>query len=84
MKFNALIIASVAAVALASPMDTSTNECKPATYQCDYNAKTGKPGWSVCSTNGRWVFAGDCPPDTVCKFLAANGSPYCVPWDFNF
>src|SRR3569833_1663466 len=24
-------------------------------------------------------YAGDCPPHTVCRFLAANGSPYCIP-----
>ncbi|KAK0733841.1 hypothetical protein B0T26DRAFT_745831 [Lasiosphaeria miniovina] len=45
--------------------------CKPATYACAKDPKTGRPGWQ---------FAGDCPPKSYCKFNYQNGSPYCLPW----
>ncbi|KAK2612277.1 hypothetical protein QQS21_001703 [Conoideocrella luteorostrata] len=81
MKFVAATIAALAGLALGSP--TAIEACTPATYRCDHNTATGKPGWDVCDTSGKWVFAGYCPPDTVCKFNAQNGSPYCVPPTFH-
>ncbi|KAJ6440237.1 DNA damage response protein [Purpureocillium lavendulum] len=50
-------------------------KCKPATYRCEAN----KRAWDVCNTSGDWVFAGRCPPGTVCMFNKQNGSPYCLP-----
>ncbi|KAJ6440097.1 Maltose permease MAL31 [Purpureocillium lavendulum] len=111
MKAVAVILASLAAIATATPTGSNV-VCTPATYTCSKNPNTGKPGWSVCNTSGQWVvsspapmsgprlvsshgpqdiperrltshqFAGDCPPKTVCKFLQSNGSPYCVPPNF--
>ncbi|GJN69746.1 hypothetical protein PLIIFM63780_000057 [Purpureocillium lilacinum] len=76
MKTVAIAIVSLASLAVAVPAD-NTQQCKPATYQCE----PGNPStsWDVCNTSGQWVFAGTCPPKTVCKFDAQNGSPYCVP-----
>ncbi|KAK3383429.1 hypothetical protein B0T24DRAFT_496097, partial [Lasiosphaeria ovina] len=53
--------------------------CKPATYACAKDPKTGRPGWQVCDVSHTWVFAGDCPPKSYCKFNYQNGSPYCLP-----
>ncbi|PNY23093.1 Uncharacterized protein TCAP_06959, partial [Tolypocladium capitatum] len=81
MKFFALTIASLASIAAASP---TGNQCTPVAYQCATNAQSGIPGWNVCNVNGQWVYGGDCPPNTVCVFDTANGSPYCVPPGFQF
>jgi len=78
MKVLAIVL-TLAAVALATPTGTNPPKCKPATYACATNAKTGQPGWQVCDVSGNWVYAGDCPPNTKCEFLVANGSPYCIP-----
>ncbi|KID93795.1 hypothetical protein MAJ_10230, partial [Metarhizium majus ARSEF 297] len=78
MKFIIASVAALASVAIAAPGSEHSEQCKPATYRCDPNVN----GWDVCNTSGQWVFAGNCPPQTVCKFLAANGSPYCVPPNF--
>ncbi|OAQ61477.1 hypothetical protein VFPPC_14578 [Pochonia chlamydosporia 170] len=78
MKFIIASVAALASVAVASP--THPNQCKPATYRCE----PGKAAWDVCNTSGQWVFAGNCPPNTICKFNTANGSPYCVPPNFQF
>ncbi|EFY89452.1 hypothetical protein J3459_017851 [Metarhizium acridum] len=75
MKFVIASVAALASVAIAAPNPT---QCQPATYRCEPN----KDAWDVCNTSGQWVFAGNCPPNTVCKFLTTNGSPYCVPPDF--
>ncbi|PHH59437.1 hypothetical protein CDD81_3197 [Ophiocordyceps australis] len=75
MKFTLALVASLASVALASP---GYSGCKPGTYQCATNPKTGQQGWQVCNTGGEWVYGGDCPHKTVCKFNYQNGSPYCV------
>ncbi|KAH8880142.1 hypothetical protein GQ53DRAFT_704485 [Thozetella sp. PMI_491] len=75
MQVVAAILA-LAATALAVP---TANTCTPATYACAKNPQTGCPGWEVCDVTSQWVYAGDCPPNTVCRFLAANGSPYCIP-----
>ncbi|KAK2590624.1 hypothetical protein QQS21_011690 [Conoideocrella luteorostrata] len=60
-----------------------SNSCQPGSYQCT-TAPSGGQGWQVCDVSGSWVYAGDCGPGQVCKFNAANGSPYCVPPDFQF
>ncbi|KAL6857599.1 hypothetical protein ACO1O0_005040 [Amphichorda felina] len=78
MKFFALTVASLAAVAAASPSPKATKKCKPGTYSCTNNAE----GWQTCDVSGKWVFSGECPPDTVCKFFPPSHSPYCVPADF--
>ncbi|KFH46157.1 hypothetical protein ACRE_030120 [Hapsidospora chrysogenum ATCC 11550] len=83
MKFFSIIVASLAAVAAASPR-SPPKRCTPGTYSCTTNPDTGGPGWRVCNTSRKWVFAGDCPPDTVCKFYPPSKSPYCVPPDFEF
>ncbi|KAF4125710.1 hypothetical protein GMORB2_0954 [Geosmithia morbida] len=77
MKSAVVAITCLAAMAAAVP--GAPEKCQPATYSCTVNPETHAPGWQVCNTSGDWVFAGDCPPHTVCKFLEANGSPYCVP-----
>ncbi|SPJ73984.1 uncharacterized protein FTOL_03714 [Fusarium torulosum] len=69
------IMASIAATG-ASPARHNLG-CKPGTYRCD-----GTTGWEVCDTRAVFVFAGSCPPDTVCKFFEGSKSPYCVPPDF--
>ncbi|RYO84417.1 hypothetical protein DL766_006845 [Monosporascus sp. MC13-8B] len=76
MKFIAVTFASLVALAAAE------RGCRPGTYSCTTNPKTGCPGWQTCDITRRWVYSGDCPPDTVCKFHQQNGSPYCVPPDF--
>ncbi|KID85034.1 hypothetical protein MGU_07827 [Metarhizium guizhouense ARSEF 977] len=75
MKFIIASVAALASVAIAAP---PARECTPVAYRCH----PGAEAWDVCNTSGQWVFAGNCPPQTVCKFLAANGSPYCVPPNF--
>ncbi|EQL00526.1 hypothetical protein G6O67_003691 [Ophiocordyceps sinensis] len=78
MKFFAAIVTALASVACAGTIgERSAHECKPATYQCLDNH--GEPGWQVCDVSGKWVFAGHCPPHTVCKFFEENQSPYCIP-----
>ncbi|KAL7917790.1 hypothetical protein ACQKWADRAFT_317058 [Trichoderma austrokoningii] len=81
MQFSILAIAAIVSAAVASPgykPPPPPHGCKPATYACLSNDE----GWQVCSTAGQWVFAGNCPPKTVCKFDSQNGSPYCVPPNF--
>ncbi|KOS17421.1 hypothetical protein ESCO_006475 [Escovopsis weberi] len=79
MKFIATVIALAAlATAAPSPDSNTSSQCKPGTYACTGDAD----GWVVCDVTGHFVCAGTCPPKTVCKFLAANGSPYCVPPGF--
>ncbi|KFG79885.1 hypothetical protein MANI_010044 [Metarhizium anisopliae] len=78
MKFIVASVAALASVAIAAPGAETSGQCKPATYRCE----PGKEAWDVCNTAGQWVFAGNCPPKTVCKFFQQNGSPYCVPPDF--
>ncbi|KAL2211467.1 hypothetical protein CC79DRAFT_1363765 [Sarocladium strictum] len=79
MKITAITIALMATLASAAPKP----QCKPGTYACTTNS-TGAPGWKVCNTSSKWVYAGDCPPDTVCKFYKPSLSPYCVPPNFEF
>ncbi|KAK1775666.1 hypothetical protein QBC45DRAFT_395890 [Copromyces sp. CBS 386.78] len=78
MKFITVIL-TLAAVAIATPTGTNPPQCKPATYACAKNPSTHAEGWQVCDVTSKWVYAGDCPPKTVCQFLEANGSPYCIP-----
>ncbi|OTA04651.1 SSCRP protein [Trichoderma parareesei] len=80
MKFTAVAFAALATLATASPHPPPPppHGCKPATYSCLPHDN----GWQVCSTAGQWVFAGNCPPKTICKFDKENGSPYCVPPGF--
>ncbi|KAJ9155167.1 hypothetical protein NKR23_g1912 [Pleurostoma richardsiae] len=74
------VLLSLVAAALAAPADIAARDtCKPATYGCAKNPTTGAEGWQVCDVTGVWVYAGDCPPNTKCQFLALNGSPYCIP-----
>ncbi|KAG6041748.1 hypothetical protein E4U41_002175 [Claviceps citrina] len=62
----------------ASPASTpSSGSCKPGSFECA-NSPSGD-GWQVCDVSGSWVFAGNCGSGQVCKFNAANDSPYCVP-----
>ncbi|OAA34623.1 hypothetical protein NOR_08381 [Metarhizium rileyi] len=75
MKFILATVTALASLAVAAP---GSGQCKPATYRCEPH----RAAWDVCNTSGEWVFAGNCPPDTVCKFNPKNGSPYCLPWDF--
>ncbi|KAK3330598.1 hypothetical protein B0H66DRAFT_68995 [Apodospora peruviana] len=80
MRFLAVFLALVAtAVAVPTTPPPPVQTCKPATYACAKNPKTGVDGWQVCDVLNHWIYAGDCPPNTVCKFLVANGSPYCLP-----
>ncbi|EFY84494.1 hypothetical protein J3459_008213 [Metarhizium acridum] len=72
MKFVTVAVAALASVAAAWPYES---KCKPATYRC----QPYHQAWEVCNTRGEWVFAGRCPPGTVCKFNQQNGSPYCLP-----
>ncbi|KAH7179062.1 uncharacterized protein B0J16DRAFT_416783 [Fusarium flagelliforme] len=78
MKFTNTLFALMTCLTVtkAAPADEELG-CDPGTYQCD-----GTTGWEVCDTRGIWVFAGDCPPDTVCKFFEGSKSPYCVPPNF--
>ncbi|KAK4219013.1 hypothetical protein QBC37DRAFT_383041 [Rhypophila decipiens] len=78
MKVLAVVLA-LAATALANPHTPPPAKCTPATYACATNPTTNVPGWKVCDVMGTWIYAGDCPPNTICKFLAINGSPYCIP-----
>ncbi|KAK5995083.1 hypothetical protein PT974_03476 [Cladobotryum mycophilum] len=73
MKFTAAIVA-LATVAVATPTSPPL-ACKAGTYSC---LPYGN-GWQTCNTSGQWVFSGDCPPKTVCKFYNPSQSPYCVP-----
>lgn len=79
MKVSAIIVAALASVAAASPHNPPKG-CTPGTYACTGDAK----GWMVCNTSRQFVFAGVCPPKTVCKFFQPSLSPYCVPPDFQF
>ncbi|KAH6980933.1 hypothetical protein BKA56DRAFT_586187 [Ilyonectria sp. MPI-CAGE-AT-0026] len=80
MQYSALLVAVMATFAAAAPKAAPGGYgCTPATYACD-----GKHSWKVCNTQGQWVFAGDCPPDTICKFYPPSKSPYCVPPGFKF
>ncbi|RDA92512.1 hypothetical protein CP533_4200 [Ophiocordyceps camponoti-saundersi (nom. inval.)] len=73
MKFLALTMAALASVVAAG----YDKECEPATYAC--TSETGKPGWKVCNTSGKWEIGGYCPPKSHCEFYKENGSPYCIP-----
>ncbi|KAH8907986.1 hypothetical protein BR93DRAFT_967846 [Coniochaeta sp. PMI_546] len=85
MKTSAAIILAITAAATAAPTVLESRAvCKPATYSCALNPTTHGQGWQVCDTQGNWVFAGDCPPNTHCEFYAPSGSPYCVPAGFKF
>ncbi|XWX00525.1 hypothetical protein V2A60_008545 [Cordyceps javanica] len=70
MKFLVAVITALASVAAAA----EAARCKTATYRCQLSLRA----WDVCNTSGDWVFAGRCPPGTVCK-LGNSGSPYCIP-----
>ncbi|SPO05317.1 uncharacterized protein DNG_08004 [Cephalotrichum gorgonifer] len=76
MQFKAVILATLAAVATASPTSPPVG-CTPATYACT-TSPAGKPGWKVCDTQHVWQFAGECPPKTKCYFNEQNQSPYCI------
>ena len=83
MKFLAATALALASVAAAAPgPGNAVPKCKPATYRCSW--ANGAPSWDTCDVNGVWVFSGNCPPNTVCKFYPASGSPYCVPPNFQF
>ncbi|KAK1763611.1 hypothetical protein QBC33DRAFT_562729 [Phialemonium atrogriseum] len=77
MKNILAVLAALAAVAAAVP--GKPQGCQPATYGCAKNPQSGVDGWQVCDVTHQWVYAGDCPPNTHCHFLQANGSPYCIP-----
>ncbi|KAM3513168.1 hypothetical protein MY11210_003193 [Beauveria gryllotalpidicola] len=83
MKLHAVLLASLASVGAASPAaesaESAAAKCKPATYRCERSHRA----WDVCNSSGEWVFAGLCPPGTVCKFNKQNGSPYCLPRNMN-
>lgn len=66
MKFLALTITSLATIAAASPTDPTGAQCKPGTYQCAKNSRTGQPGWNVCNTSSQWVVR--YPPCTFWSF----------------
>lgn len=56
MKFLAMTITALAALAAAAPEPHPPSKgCKPATYSCTKNPKTGTPGWQVCDVNHKWV-----------------------------
>jgi hypothetical protein len=85
MKFTAIAALTLASVAAAAPSPGPGNavpKCKPGTYRCARN--NGAPSWDTCDITGTWVFSGNCPPKTVCKFYDPSGSPYCVPPSFEF
>ncbi|KJZ78263.1 hypothetical protein HIM_02301 [Hirsutella minnesotensis 3608] len=91
MKFFAATAVALASIAAAVPTGEKPEEksgdkyygCQPATYSCTTNPHSYTPGWQVCDVNGKWVFAGDCPPKTVCKFNEENQSPYCIPYGYS-
>ncbi|KAM3448379.1 hypothetical protein NHJ13051_008433 [Beauveria bassiana] len=66
---------SVFVLAMSVAAASADQKCKPATYRCERSQRA----WDVCNTSGDWVFAGRCPPGTVCLFNKQNGSPYCLP-----
>ena len=51
MKFFAITVASLAALAAASPSPKATKKCKPGTYSCTNNSE----GWQTCDVSGKWV-----------------------------
>lgn len=69
MKFTAIVFAGLVALAAAAPSgdleDRTPSEargpppppkkCKPGTYACATNSKTGEPGWKICNTSGKYV-----------------------------
>ncbi|KFA67253.1 hypothetical protein S40285_06723 [Stachybotrys chlorohalonatus IBT 40285] len=79
MKVSAILASATATLVLAVPTSPPLSGCHPGTYACD-----GAHGWKTCNTSGQWVFAGNCPPDTVCRFYPPSSSPYCVPPTFQF
>ncbi|KAH7316787.1 hypothetical protein B0I35DRAFT_434004 [Stachybotrys elegans] len=75
MQVLSIVFSALVAVAAAAPGGSPPAQaCKPGTYACQ-----SQTAWEVCNTSGQWVYAGTCPPNTVCKFFPANQSPYCVP-----
>ncbi|QPH05754.1 hypothetical protein C2857_003742 [Epichloe festucae Fl1] len=60
-----------------------SGSCMPGSFQCTASPSGGQ-GWQACNASGSWVHAGDCGASQVCKFNSANGSPYCVPPNFQF
>ncbi|KAL4730814.1 hypothetical protein ACLX1H_002855 [Fusarium chlamydosporum] len=78
MKFTAIIVATIASLAAATPLNAAPSKCKPGTYSCTPD----KTGWQVCDVSGKYVAAGACPPKTSCVFNVKNGSPYCLPPGF--
>ncbi|KAH8661706.1 hypothetical protein BGZ61DRAFT_368673 [Ilyonectria robusta] len=78
MKISVAIVAALAFFAAASP--GKPKGCTPGTYACTKDASS----WQVCDVSRKFVFAGTCPPKTVCKFFQPSLSPYCVPSDFEF
>jgi len=59
MKFLAVVLA-LATAALAAPNSPPPPPpppptCKPATYACAKNPKTGVDGWQVCDVTSKWV-----------------------------
>ncbi|KAM3554256.1 hypothetical protein MY1884_006248 [Beauveria asiatica] len=71
MKLHVVLLAGL----VSASVDEESTKCKPATYRCERSQRA----WDVCNTRGEWVFAGRCPPGTVCTFNRQNGSPYCLP-----
>jgi hypothetical protein len=55
MKYAAVAVAFLATFAVAAPPP----QCKPGTYACTKNPKTGRPGWEVCNTSGKFVVSHD-------------------------
>ncbi|KAM4066048.1 hypothetical protein HRG_000206 [Hirsutella rhossiliensis] len=76
MKFLAVVAALSSFAAAGTVGERSAYECTPGTYQC-----LDQSGWQVCDVSGKWVFAGNCPPKTVCRFYEPSKSPYCIPHD---
>ncbi|KAK3371933.1 hypothetical protein B0H63DRAFT_563448 [Podospora didyma] len=76
------VSAAIDAANEAEQADWYKHGCKPGTYACAKNPKTGGAGWKVCNTSKQWVYAGDCPWKSYCYFNKTNGSPYCIPWHY--
>ena len=53
MKLLPVALTSLATLAAASP--ENYQQCKPGTYACAKNPKSGVPGWEICNTSGVYV-----------------------------